>query len=73
MGDIILKLASQSINRVGVGIGRHGKIDTSDYVLGKVHGEESDIYQQALSKAAKAALDYGDGCTMAYIMNHYNG
>ena len=73
MGDIILKLANQNINRIRVGIGKHNKIDTIDYVLGKIHGEELEIYQQSLSKAAKAALDYGDGCTMAYIMNHYNG
>lgn len=73
MGDIILKLANANINRIRIGIGNNKLIDTKDYVLGKIHGDDLTIYNESLSKAAKAALEFGDGQTMAYIMNHYNG
>lgn len=71
MANIIDILKSDRIKRIRIGI---GKPDYSivDYVLGKPHGDEAILINEAESKAAYAILEYIKS-DFNVAMNKYNG
>lgn len=71
MKHIIECLHSDEIARIRVGIGKNKQIDTVDYVLGKISGEETSIHQESLEKAKEAAI-YSITHTFSDTMNQFN-
>ena len=56
MGNIIDLLASKDIKRIRMGISNDKQIDTKDYVLGKIVGEDYKVFLQARDKAVDAII-----------------
>lgn len=56
MKSIIEQIQSQDFPRVRVGIGKSGKSDWKDFVLGKVGSEEKQMISEAVEKAADGIL-----------------
>ena len=54
--SIIAELGSADFLRLRVGIGGGGTGSTADYVLSPFEGEDSDRFQEAVGRAAEAAL-----------------
>lgn len=71
MKHIIDCLHSNEINRIRVGIGKNKLIDTVDYVLGKIQGEDLQLHQKSIQKAKDAAI-YSISHTFNEAMNHFN-
>lgn len=55
--SIINHLGTQEFKRVRIGIGHDKLMLTADYVLGKVKKEDLPLFEEALEKAAHAAID----------------
>ena len=55
--NIIAHLGTQEFKRIRIGIGNDKLMLTADYVLGKVRKEDRPAYEDALERAAHAALD----------------
>ena len=55
--NIIAHFGSQECKRIRIGIGNDKLMLTADYVLGKVRKEDRPAYEDALERAAHAALD----------------
>lgn len=72
MGNIIDLLNTQNIKRIRVGISKDNKIETKDYVLGKISKEEFPLYDEAAEKAADALIYYLDEKDFSKVMNKYN-
>ena len=66
INNIIQHLGTKDFSRLRVGIGKDPRIDTVDYVLGKLTGEE------AINKAADAVESFIDGMSIENVMNGYN-
>ena len=64
--DIINKLKTNQFPRLRVGIGFDTKIETVNYVLGKI---DSDV---AIEKAADFIVEYIEGKSPQQLMNIYN-
>ena len=71
MKHIITCLHSDEINRIRVGIGKNQQIDTVDYVLGKIQGEDAQLHQASIEKAKEAAV-YSIDHTFNETMNRFN-
>ena len=71
MKHIISCLHSDEINRIRVGIGKNQQIDTVDYVLGKIQGEDAQLHQASIEKAKEAAV-YSIDHTFNETMNRFN-
>ncbi|MDD2585719.1 MAG: aminoacyl-tRNA hydrolase [Syntrophomonadaceae bacterium] len=70
MVSICQRLGSNDFPRIRVGIGRPAD-DTVDWVLGKFYGEEKQIMQATIEKAADA-LEYWIKNGIVTTMNMYN-
>ena len=70
--NIIAMTGTQNFMRIKVGVGEKPKgWDLADYVLGRFHGEEKAIMEDARKRAAKAAvMMMNEGLQAA--MNEYN-
>ena len=70
--NIIAHLGTQEFPRVRIGVGeKPARMDLADYVLGRFHGEEKAIMEDARKRAAKAAvMMMNEGLQAA--MNEYN-
>ena len=70
--DIIKQLGTQKFTRIRIGVGAKPQgWDLADYVLGRFHGEEKAIMEDARKRAAKAAvMMMNEGLQAA--MNEYN-
>ena len=70
--SLIQHLGTQTFKRIKVGIGEKPEAyDLADYVLGRFHGEEKAVMEEARKRAAKAAVKImNDGLEAA--MNEYN-
>lgn len=70
--NIIQQLGTQTFKRIKVGVGEKPEgYDLADYVLGRFHGEEKAIMEDARKRAAKAAvMMMNEGLQAA--MNEYN-
>ncbi|HUW20991.1 MAG TPA: aminoacyl-tRNA hydrolase [Sedimentisphaerales bacterium] len=67
LADIMEKLATHSISRLRIGIGRSDRQDAVDFVLDKPTGTEKPLLDEAIERARDAALcwvEYGIGTTM---------
>ena len=73
MKSVVSHLGHEEFIRIRLGIGRRPEqIDMVDYVLGHFSSSERKIVDEALNKAADAALDViANGADHA--MNNYNG
>lgn len=71
--NIILNLGTEQFIRVRVGVGaRPDRMDLVDYVLGRPTGEDKELMEEGINRAAKAALAIvTDGVDAA--MNQFNG
>lgn len=56
MRNIVYLLGDDGFPRIRVGIGSETKVDLINYVVGGVSKKEKDILEDALTKAAKAAV-----------------
>ncbi|MGI6175512.1 MAG: aminoacyl-tRNA hydrolase [Christensenellales bacterium] len=72
MKSVIGALGSGEAPRIRIGIGSPGHVPIVDYVLGKFSKEEESSVQQALMRAAKAALCFVEQ-GMEEAMQRYNG
>lgn len=71
MGSIINCLGSSEIKRIRIGIGKPTLISTPDYVLGKLVGEEKEIFMLAATRASEALLlSISEPFTL--VMNKFN-
>ncbi|MCD8118760.1 MAG: aminoacyl-tRNA hydrolase [Lachnospiraceae bacterium] len=70
--NIILNLGTDQFIRVRVGVGaRPDRMDLADYVLGRPSGEDRELMEEGIAKAAEAALAIvTDGVDAA--MNKFN-
>ena len=70
--NIILHLGHDTFQRIKIGVGEKPKgYDLADYVLGRFHGEEKAVMEDARKRAAKAAvMMMNEGLQAA--MNEYN-
>lgn len=71
MKHIITCLHSDEIHRIRVGIGKNKQIDTVDYVLGNIKGDDAVLHQASIEKAKDAAV-YSITHTFQETMNRYN-
>lgn len=71
MGNIIDLLNTKDIKRIRVGISNNKTIETADYVLGKVSGEDKPIFDESIIKAKDAVIFYLDHDFEA-TMNKFN-
>ncbi|MCR5066612.1 MAG: aminoacyl-tRNA hydrolase [Erysipelotrichaceae bacterium] len=69
--SIIAHLRTRNFNRIRIGIDKNPRIQTIDYVLGKVRREDRPAYQDALERAAEAAVKFID-TPFDRVMNIYN-
>lgn len=73
LSDIIRHLDTEAFPRLRIGIDRPpDRWHVTDYVLGKISGEEQEKIESATTRAAHAALDWVNEGT-SFVMNHYNG
>ena len=72
MQNIIDCLHTKEIKRIRIGIGAHEDIDTKDYVLGKIKGEDQKLFAQAVDRASEALI-YSLDHPFAEVMNRFNG
>ena len=72
MQNIIDLLHTKAIKRIRIGIGAHNKIESKDYVLGKIAKEEKEAFDKAVDKAADALIYSLDEPFMK-VMTKYNG
>ena len=56
--NIIAHLGTQEFKRIRIGIGNNKLIDTKDYVLGKIAKEDQTLFEDALQRASRAAVDF---------------
>lgn len=71
MKSIIQQLNTTEFKRIRIGIERSNQIAVVDYVLGKVEKEKQADWNQAIEKAAKAAIAAID-TPFDKVMNQYN-
>lgn len=71
MKSIQNHLHTQEVCRIRIGIDKHPLIPVVDYVLGKVSSEQRPLYNEAIDKAADAAL-YFMNHSIEDVMNKYN-
>ena len=69
--SIIAHLRTRNFNRIRIGIDKSPRIQTIDYVLGKVRKADQPAYQDALQRAAEAAISFVD-TPFDRVMNIYN-
>ena len=72
MGNIIDLLNTEEIKRIRVGISNDKKIDTVDYVLGKVSKEDKKAFEESIEKAADALMYYLDEKDFSIVMSKFN-
>lgn len=72
MGNIIDLLNTENIKRIRVGISNNKKIDTVDYVLGKVSKEDKKAFEESIEKAADALMYYLDEKDFSIVMSKFN-
>ncbi len=71
LGDVLLKLGSQEVPRMRIGIGKVHRSATVEYVLGRFSPPEREVMDQTVVLAADAVECWvRDGMTAA--MNRYN-
>lgn len=71
--DIIRHLGSEAFPRLRVGIGRPPEGWTvTDYVLGKFSKTEQEEFEEATTRAARAAIDFVTS-GIDHVMSQYNG
>lgn len=75
MRNIIDLLKTENVRRIKIGIGRPGidypKISKKDFVLNKFNATELEIENQAIQKAATAAMEFFD-TDFDKLMNKFN-
>ena len=72
LADIISKLKSNELARIRIGIGQNKVMDAASYVLAKPSPEQNKLLDQAVVKAAEAAIYLlRNSCEDA--MNMFNG
>ena len=71
MASILDALQDQKIKRIRVGISHDRKIDTKDYVLGSFHGEEEELFREAVNEASDAVICWLDN-DFDTVMNRFN-
>ncbi len=71
MKHIIEKLHSEECHRIRVGIGKNKQIDTVDYVLGKITGDDYELHRQSILLAKDAAI-YSVDHSFNETMNRFN-
>jgi len=71
MASILDALQDQKIKRIRVGISHDRKIDTKDYVLGGFHGEEEELFKEAVNEASDAVICWLDN-DFDTVMNRFN-
>ena len=72
LADIIRRLGTDEVPRLRIGIGPvPPRWDAADFVLGKFTPEQRELIDQAVSKAAKAVVDWVQH-DLQYCMNLYN-
>lgn len=69
--SIISHLGTQSFKRIRIGIGNDKLMLTADYVMGKVRKEDKAAYEDALGRAASAAIDFINH-PFTIVMGKYN-
>jgi len=72
MGNIIDLLNTEEIKRIRIGIANNKEIDTKDYVLGKIKGEEFKEFDKSCEKAKDALKYFLDEKDFSKVMNKYN-
>ncbi len=65
------RLGTQEYKRLKIGISNNKNIDTKDYVLGKITGQEKKILDEAIAKAADAVI-MSIGKPFNVVMSKYN-
>lgn len=71
MNNIIKHLHSNEFARIRIGIGKNDNYNMKDFVLSKFNKEEEDILNNALKKAADAAISFINN-DINNVMNQYN-
>jgi PTH1 family peptidyl-tRNA hydrolase len=56
MKSILENLGTEEVARIRIGIGKDERIDTSDYVLGKIKKDERDQIETAINEAVQLIL-----------------
>lgn len=56
--NIISHLGTQEFKRIRIGIGSNKMMDSKDYVLGKISKEDAELFNDAITRAANAAIDF---------------
>lgn len=56
--NIIAHLGTQEFKRIRIGVGNNKRIDTKDYVLGKIAKEDAEAFEDAKKRASQAAVDF---------------
>ncbi len=70
--DIILRLGTEDVPRLRLGIGAPpAGHDAVDFVLSRFRGEDDELMQAAVERAADAAVDWVQH-GIAFCMNRYN-
>lgn len=70
--DIENMLSSQNYKRLKIGIANNKKMDTKDYVLGKLKKEDKDKYAQMQEKVNDIIDDYLMSVNFIDMMSKYN-
>lgn len=69
--DIEKNIGTKEYRRVKLGISNNKDLDTKDYVLGKLSGNDKDLINQAIDKTVELIDDYFV-LTFENLMNKYN-
>jgi PTH1 family peptidyl-tRNA hydrolase len=69
--SVIAELGTEKIKRLRIGIGHPGAGKTADYVLSGFTGEEEQLFNQAIDRAAEAVKTILS-CGMTAAMNKFN-
>lgn len=72
MKNIIEHLSTKDIKRIRIGIAHDKTIDTKDYVLSKITGDDWTIMFDAVNKAAEAVLYWLDEPDFSKVMSKFN-
>lgn len=74
MRNIVQEIGTTEFMRIRVGVGSaRGERELRDYVLSEIRGEQKEILDRALDKAADCVLDCLNGTDTDAIMRKYNG
>ncbi len=70
--SIIEQLQDDRFPRLRIGIGRHERMDLSDFVLSRFNEDEKPALKSVLETSQKAVMDFISR-GIDYVMNQYNG